>query len=118
MTEKRKRTRARAGFQIHVDLGGKTVKAQTINVSLTGLLCSSSPHFRKDAPCLIIFTLDPGTKVNISGKILRSGPGEAAIAFTSMDEESFSHLKKLVSYNTGNADIIEKELAEPGFAMK
>jgi hypothetical protein len=32
-----------------------------------------------------------------------------------MDEESFGHLKKLVEYNAGDADLIEKDLRKKAF---
>ena len=32
-----------------------------------------------------------------------------------MDEESFSHLKNVVQYNTGDADRIEKEFRQKAF---
>ncbi len=115
--EKRKRSRAHAGFEITVHLGQEKIKAQTINVSLTGLLCATSPHFRKDASCRLKLDLNPEAQITVKGKILRSDPHETAIVFTSMNEKSFGHLKKLVAYNTGNADKIEKEMRESGFIL-
>ena len=48
-------------------------------------------------------------------KILRVGEQETAISFTAMDEESYAHLKRLVQYNTGDADLIEKEPGKQAF---
>ena len=36
-------------------------------------------------------------------------------SFIAMDEESFSHLKKVVQYNTGDADRIEEEFRQKAF---
>ena len=91
---------------------------QTINVSLTGMLCVTSPLFRPHIPCQVSIVLNPEAVIHVQGRILRSSPAETAIVFESMGEESFNHLKKLVAYNIGNTDRVERELAESGFSMK
>jgi hypothetical protein len=116
--EKRKRFRAHAGFEVTVHLGKEKAMVHTINISMTGLLCTSDQLFQKGASCRLKLALNPDAKVTVRGKILRSDPRETAISFTSMDEASFSHLKNLVAYNTGDADKIEKELRQTGFISK
>ncbi len=116
MTEKRKRTRAQAGFAIDVDLAGEVVTALTMNVSLTGLSCTASPRFQEGTPCRVTVNLGSGVTIIVQGKIMRATPRGAAITFTSMDEDSFRHLKNLVALNAGNADVIERELTTPAFS--
>ena len=50
-----------------------------------------------------------------AGKILRVGPDETAISFTSMDEESFFHLKRIMEFNASDADKIDREMIVPAF---
>lgn len=113
--EKRKRTRVPVHFDVTVSLPGEVIRIELINISLTGILCSSSPLFRKDAACRVVISLSDDFKITVDSKILRIGEHETAISFTAMDEESYAHLKRLVQYNTGDADLIEKELRNKAF---
>ena len=110
--EKRKRTRVSVHFDVTVALGEEIIQVRIINISLTGILCYSSPLFRKDAACQVVIALTEDLKISIDSNILRVGKQETAISFIAMDEESFAHLKKLIEYNTGDADLIEKDLRE------
>jgi hypothetical protein len=92
MEERRKRERITVHFDVEVVIGEEAVKVQTINMSLTGVLCTTHPHFQKDASCKVIISLNDGQSVTIPSKILRIGPQGTAISFTEMDEESFVHL--------------------------
>jgi hypothetical protein len=113
--ERRKRTRV----PIHIDVGillkGEVIQLQALNISLTGILCISDPLFRKDDTCKVIITLNKNFQIAIDSKILRVGQKETAISFISMDEESFSHLRKLMHFNIGDADRIDEELRYPAF---
>lgn len=113
--ERRKRTRVTVGFTINIRSHKKEIKVKTFNISLTGISCTSSPLFRINDPCEVILPLGPETHLVIAGKILRLDEKEAIIAFTSMDEDTFSHLKKLLQYNASDADKIEKEIKKPAF---
>ncbi len=113
--DKRKRTRVPLDFDISVSLGRKQVGVEGLNISMTGMLCSAGPIFKKDAACRITIRLADRVRIAVAGKITRSGPDGTAIAFTSMSAMSFSHLKKLIQYNLGNADHINRELRVPAF---
>ena len=113
--EKRKRTRIPVTFDVSVSIHGEKIKVQTLNISLTGILCMADEYFHKDEQCQVVITLDPDIQITVQGKIIRTNPDETAIAFLSMDEESFIHLKNLVEFNAEDADKIEKELRTPAF---
>jgi hypothetical protein len=113
--ERRKRTRIPAGFDISIVCGRDKIKVKTLNISLTGISCTGNPRFQVNEPCEIILTLNPDARLVIAGKILRVDEKDAIIAFVSMDEDTFYHLKKLMQYNAANPDKIEKELADPAF---
>jgi hypothetical protein len=113
--EKRKRLRVPVLLDIRILFVGKLIEAKLINISLTGILCTSSPHFQQDAPCQVIISLSDDIQIKIDSKIIRIGDGEAAISFSSMDEDSFAHLKRIVTYNSGDVDRIEKEFQHKAF---
>ena len=113
--EKRKRTRVPINIDVSILLKGEEIKLQTFNISLTGVLCSSHPLFKGDDRCKIIITLNKDTQISVDSKILRVEQQGTAISFISMDDESFFHLKKLVQYNIGDAELIDGELRQPAF---
>ena len=113
--ERRKHTRVPLHIDVSVLLQEEVIQVQTLNISLTGILCSSNEVFQNDVPCKVIIRLNKDFQISIDSKILRVGKEGTAISFTSMDEESFSHLKKLIQYNMADADRIDEELRYPPF---
>ena len=113
--ERRKRTRVPIGFDITIFFQQKKINVQTLNISLTGIRCNSSPLFSAGEECAIILSLNPETSLTIEGKILRADDKEAIISFLSMEEDTFYHLKRLLQYNTAEPDTIDDELQNPAF---
>ena len=113
--ERRKRSRVPVHFELNVLLPDMEVKAETINISLTGVLCITDPRFQNNTVCKIRIALSDEVHVELEGKFLRVGKDETAISFTSMDEQSFHHLKRIVELNAVDADEINREIAVPAF---
>jgi hypothetical protein len=90
--ERRTRQRVSVTFDVVVLLGEETIQVRVLNISLTGILCTTHPLFRKDAPCKVRISLSDDQQVTINSKILRIGEQGTAISFVEMDEESFVHL--------------------------
>ena len=114
--ERRRRTRVPIQIDVDVLLKGVIIKLKSFNISLVGILCTSDPLFRLDEPCTVIISLGGDLQISIDAKIVRLGEKETAIKFTSLDDESFIHLKKLVQYNIGNAERVDAELRRPAFS--
>ena len=113
--DKRKRSRVPVHFDIAIVLRGERIQARIVNISLTGILCTTDRRFQTDDACTVVISLRDDLQITIDAKLLRVGKDETAISFIAMDEESFSHLKKVVQYNTGDADRIEKEFRQKAF---
>jgi hypothetical protein len=113
--EKRKRARVPVQFDVSIMLGKELIRRKIINISLTGILCTSDRLFQKDALCTVVISLSDDLKITVDAKILRVGRQETAIGFITMDEESFAHLKRVVQYNAGDADRIDKEFQRKAF---
>jgi hypothetical protein len=90
--ERRNRQRISVHFDVVIMLGEEIIQVQILNISLTGILCTSHPLFRKDAPCKVRISLSDNQQITINSKILRIGEQGTAISFVEMDEESFVHL--------------------------
>jgi hypothetical protein len=114
--DRRKRTRVPVGFDVNIVIKRKKIKVKTLNISLTGISCTGDPQFRANELCQVIMNLNPETKLIIAGKILRLDEKETIIAFLSMDEDTFYHLKRLMQYNAADPDKIEKELTDAAFS--
>lgn len=114
--DNRRRARVPVGLSALISTGGRTVAARIINLSLTGILCTADPGLEKDASCTVVIPLGETFKIEVEGKVIRVGEGQAAVSFVSMDEESFGHLRRLVAYNTGDADRIEGEVGTKAFS--
>ena len=114
--ERRRRTRVPVQIDVDVLLKGEVIKLKSVNISLSGILCTSNPLFQMDEPCKVIITLSEDSRISIDAKIVRVGEEEAAIKFISLDDQSFFHLKKLIQYNMGNAERVDAELGRPAFS--
>ena len=114
--ERRKRTRVPVAFDINVLFQNNNIKVQTINISLTGICCTGNPRFVVNELCEVILALNENTSINIVGKILRTDKKETIIAFLSMDEDTFYHLKRMLEFNAADADAIDQEHKNPAFS--
>jgi len=114
-TDRRTRQRVPVVFEVIIRMAGKTIRAETHNISLKGMLCSTKEEFSRGDSCEITIRLAPDACITIQGGVARTAPGHVALVFSSMDEESFAHLRRLVRYNAGDADMIDAELHIPAF---
>ena len=67
--EKRKRTRVPVHFDVAVTVHGKTIQVQIINISLTGILCTSNPLFQANDACKVIISLSDDLKIAIENLV-------------------------------------------------
>ncbi len=114
--DRRKRTRVPVSVDASISIGAEKVSVQVLNISLTGLLCTGHNHFKNDESCLVTIILNSEIHIKLQGKILRTGELETAIAFSSMDEENFILLKRLIQHNAVDADTIDGELLMPAYS--
>jgi hypothetical protein len=90
--ERRERERVSVHFDVGIMLGDEIIQVQILNISLTGILCTYHPLFRKGATCKVIISLSDNQQITVNSKILRVGEQGTAISFVEMDEESFVQL--------------------------
>ena len=90
--DRRKQERITVNFDVSIMLGEKIIQVKTMNISLTGILCTFHPLFQKDTPCKVIISFHDDKRMTIDSKILRVGEQGTAISFSTLDEESFVQL--------------------------
>jgi len=115
VTEKRRRTRASVHIDATVMVGQEPLSLETENISLNGMLCRPDGRIKAGESADIRIELSPEAIIAARVNILRSDDKGIALAFTSVDESGFFHLKKLVQYNVDDADLVDRELAKVGF---
>ncbi len=112
---KRRRTRIEAEFTIMLHKGETAAVAESHNLSLKGLLCDPVKGFEVGDECEVSITLSEDAVIMVNAKVVRSDDGGLAVDFTSMDEMSFTHLRRLIQFNAQDADSIDNELTSPAF---
>jgi hypothetical protein len=112
----RRRTRVPIQLAVHVRVKDEDIAVTSKNISLKGLLCSFDPRLPLGDRCQVTLRLVPRIELVIQGVVVRTNPPETAIDFVAMDEDSFTHLKKIVEFNTEDPDRIAEELLRPAFA--
>ena len=110
--EKRAVTRVLFNVKSSVKFGDKTIIGDVINISMHGMLLQTSEQIPENEIVDAQIYMEGTTselKINVQGRILRSDKTGTAIAFKSVDIDSFIHLKNIVVYNEGDEDKIMKE---------
>lgn len=110
--EKRANTRVFFNVNAVVKFDKKSIGGSVINLSMHGMLFEGSENIPVDTPIEAEIFMEGTTselRINVEGKVLRSDENGTAIAFKSVDIDSFIHLKNIVAYNTGDEEMIMKE---------
>jgi hypothetical protein len=111
--ERRNRQRVSVHFDVVIMIGEEIIQVQILNISLTGILCTSHPLFQRDAACKVRISLSDNQQITINSKILRIGEQGTAISFVEMDEESFVHLMWCSTLRVTQAALKETESNKP-----
>ncbi len=116
MPNKRRHSRADAGFQAEIVMGGITSIVTTRNLSMKGLLATGNLSLVEGKTCEVRIPLAPGLRIVVEGRIVRADKEATAVDFMGMDEESFTILHRVMQLNAEDADVIDEELTHPYFS--
>ena len=113
----RKRTRIHGQYNGYLIINKETVSMTTDNVSLSGLHCQveGRREFALGLPCKVELPLAKDIKATIKGEVARSDPDGTAINFTSIDPDSYVHLRNIVYFMSSDPDSILAEQTRPLF---
>jgi flagellar basal body rod protein FlgF len=111
-SDKRRNTRVDAGFEAYVTVGDVVIPVTTRNISLKGALITGCGDCDRGARCELHLPLSPGVRIVVDGVIKWTKGDDAAIAFTEMDELSFTFLHRLVQLNSPEPDAIDDEMLD------
>lgn len=105
-----RRKHSRVGFtteiKIVLNLYEKQVKLEgnSRDLSLKGIFASTDQRFPSGTDCSVFIYLTGGREkieLLIQGTVVRTTDSGIGIVFNAMDVETYSHLKNIVSYNSG-----------------
>ncbi|ADU64136.1 MAG: PilZ domain-containing protein [Pseudodesulfovibrio sp.] len=110
--DKRRNTRVDAGFEAYVTVGEVVMPVRTRNISLKGALLAGCGDCDEGTQCELHLPLSAGVRIVVNGVIRRCKGDEAAMAFTEMDDLSFTFLHRLVQLNAPDPESIDDELLD------
>ncbi len=95
--------------------GTKVITQKTRDISLKGVYCYTDKQFPKGTRCLLELRLTGMTSdclLKINAIVVRTDREGMAFRFEEMDIDTFSHLKQILYYNTGDPERIDHEIRE------
>jgi hypothetical protein len=112
-TDMERRQKLRVGFktQIALKIEGSEIRVtgSSKDLSLTGIFIHTKEQVREGMKCQVGVTLsgmDQPLDLSMEGAIVRSDPAGLAVAFESMDLDTYTHLKNIIRYNTDVPDEV------------
>ena len=87
---------------------------QVYDISLNGALISLPEDFQvNDSSYRLTLTLpDSEIEISMQTQVVYSGNNNVGLCCTDIDVESMAHLKRLVELNSGNPDLLHRELPQ------
>lgn len=113
--ERRRRTRVRTRHEALLDTGGALYTVRIQDLSLKGARTEPLESLAAGQDCGFTLRLAEDLAISAQARVIRSDAASLALDFTSIEEESFPHLLRLVQLHYGDAEAIERELSEPAF---
>ena len=114
--KQREFTRSDVRVSVEVSIpNGTVMEGQADNVSMNGLRLQCATPLPLDTECDIVLVLDGGheqIRVHTHGKVTRLDPDGMAVQFSRIDAAGFDHLRRLVLFNSPDADKTEAEFEE------
>jgi hypothetical protein len=114
---KNKRKNSRIPFRVVVTLdfpGQSHEECETVNLSRKGVCVLGVTGHKVGENCLVSLQLIGSTDhlvLNMKGTVVRVEEGGVALHFYEMDLDSFTHLKKILYYNSEAPDVLDAEFS-------
>lgn len=106
----------RAAFHSSVQLAAASgsTAAELVDISLKGALIKVPPtwHARIDDSCQIKLKLADNANILMHAVVAHVDGPRVGLRCEHMDIDSITHLRRLVELNSGDADLLDRELAE------
>lgn len=117
-----KRVRTRIDFKTLADVraaGADLQEVETRDLSHKGVFLVGDHPLEMGTECVVDIHLLPeepdAPNLHMKGRVARKTPDGVAIDFTSMDADTFLHLRNLLMLNADDPEAIEKEFTTSAF---
>ncbi|OUS26744.1 hypothetical protein A9Q99_16100 [Gammaproteobacteria bacterium 45_16_T64] len=113
MDEKRNFTRIQFDAIASLMTESGQYDTNVIDISLKGALIANPAHTSLEVEQEVVLKLtlsDNNTHIEVQGKITHIEESHIGLVCEHMDVDSASHLRRIVELNTGNNDLLEREL--------
>lgn len=109
--ERRKGLRVEFGTEVTVMAGGEKTRytGSSRDLSLRGIFITTGIGLAVGTACVVEITLsglDEKLVLVMDGHVVRATDSGYAIYFDSVDLETYTHLKNIVTYNAPDSDLI------------
>lgn len=100
--------------EVSIEQAGRAFAAQLEDISLNGVLLSTStPHrISMEAPCLVKIQLADKVMIHMQAALVHSGANLLGFHCTSIDMDSVIHLRRLIEMNLTDPHACERVLSE------
>ncbi|MBT3310294.1 MAG: PilZ domain-containing protein [Gammaproteobacteria bacterium] len=114
MTEHRNHHRVHFDYIVDFEFDKQRHTCELFDISLRGALIGACTGATPEAgtPCKLIIKLDATeqTKIVMFGSIAHKKENRVGIICEEIDIDSMTHLRKLVEYNLGDVELVNREL--------
>ena len=112
--QRRRFSRIQFPADVTVEIEGNAISGQLIDISLHGALIeiADDTHPVLNSICRLTLALTESIKIVMKLKIAHLSGCRLGCECTEVDLDSLTHLKRLVAYNLGDQDLLERQLAE------
>ncbi len=114
--EKRDFVRVPLQTAVEVRAGGKIYRPESgLNISMNGLAFETNePAPVMGSACTVSIILEASAAhitIGAAGTVVRAKPGNLAVELTSLDPDSYGHLRRLILYNAEDPARADLEFA-------
>lgn len=101
--------------QVSLQWGGQTMPVELLDIALKGALMRTATPLTAplDTPCRLVLPLaDGGEAIEMGGKVVHLEGCNMGMTCEDIDLQSLTQLRRLLELNTGDADLMDRELAQ------
>jgi hypothetical protein len=101
--------------QVELHLGDQTMNVALLDIAFKGALLQTPGQLPVvlHAPCRLVLPLADGDEsIEMRGKVVHLKGDQLGIACDDMDLQSLTNLRRLLALNTGDAELMDRELAQ------
>ncbi|NVK23600.1 MAG: PilZ domain-containing protein [Gammaproteobacteria bacterium] len=117
MEDKRRFHRIFFSTPVSIQVGGKLYSSELIDLSLNGALIkqTGSLALKSNDVCNLNFKLENSeVYIDMTGVVAHVEPNTVGIQLDKIDIESVSHLKRLITLNIGDEELLHRDLENLG----